>query len=89
MTVFVNIGLGIVAMALLQMFKDSLFADIAKFLFILAVTLAAHSAIPVFLSGQYLDVIYGMTALMASISYLLLVLAILTALKKINRETSQ
>ncbi len=89
MTVFVNIGLGIVAMALLQMFKDSLFADIAKFLFILAVTMIAHSAIPIFLSGQYTDVIYGITALMTSISYLLLVLAILTALRKINQGASQ
>ncbi len=85
-TIFLNVGLGIVCLALIQIFKDSLFADIAKFLFILAISMIAHSAVMVFLSGEYSVFIYGVSAVIVSVSYLLLISAILTALSKINEK---
>ncbi len=85
-TIFLNVGLGIVCLALIQIFRDSLFADIAKFLFILAVTLIAHSAIKVFLLGEYATFVYGVSAVVVSVCYLLLVWSILTTLKKINKK---
>ena len=86
-TVFLNVGLGIVCLALIQIFKDSLFADIAKFLFVLAISMIAHSAIKVFLSGEYSVFVYGVSAVVVSVSYLLLISAILTALSKINEKS--
>jgi len=88
-TIFLNVGLGIVCLALIQVFKDSLFADIAKFLFILAVSMIAHSAVKVFLSGEYTSFVYGVSAVVVSVCYLLLVSAILTALNKINENLAR
>lgn len=85
-TIFLNVGLGIVCLGLIQIFKDSLFADIAKFLFILAVSLIAHSAIKVFLVGESATFVYGVSAVVVSVCYLLLVWSILTTLKKINKK---
>lgn len=84
LTMFLNVGLGIVCIALIQMFKDSLFADIAKFLFILAVGMMAHSVIYVFLSGPYTLFVYGVSAVVVSVCYLLLVSAIWITLKKLT-----
>ena len=83
-----NVGLGIVCLALIQIFKDSLFADIAKFLFILAISLIVHSAVKVFLSGDYMLFVYGVSAVIVSVCYLLLVSAILTALNKIGEKSA-
>lgn len=87
-TIFLNVGLGIVCLGLIQIFKDSLFADIAKFLFILAISLIAHSAVKVFLSGEYALFVYGVSAVVVAICYLLLVSATLKALSMISKKES-
>lgn len=79
-----NIALGVVCIALVRVFAGSIFADIAKFLFILAVSLMAHSAINVFLTGPFTFFVYAVSGLVLSICYLLLVYAVYAALKNIT-----
>ena len=81
LTLGLNIGLGIACVALIYIFDESIFADIAKFLFILAVSLMIHSAIDAFYTGPFAFFAYGVFALIASICYLLLVSAVFSTLK--------
>lgn len=85
-TLLLNICMGAFCVALVRVFRDSIFADIAKFLFILAVSLMAHSAIDVFITGPDTFFIYGISALVASICYLLLVYAVFAALQNMIKS---
>lgn len=80
-----NICLAGAALALSRIFSGSAFATIPKYMLILAGILILHSSADLFLTGAYESLVYGLSALMASISYVLLVYGTYAVLIKISK----
>lgn len=80
-----NICLAGAALALSRIFSGSVFATIPKYLLILAGSLVLHSSADLFLTGSSEFFVYGFSALLASISYVLLVYGTYAVLIKISK----
>lgn len=85
LVLFLNICLAAAALGVTRIFSGSVFSAIPKYMLVLAVSLILHSAVDLFLAGPYRSFIYGLTALIASLSYLVLVYGIYAVLKKISK----
>ena len=85
---FLNICLAAATIVLSRLFSGSIFAAIPKYMLVLAVSLVLHSAVDLFLAGPYGSFVYGLTALIASLSYLLLVYGVYAVLEKISKGGS-
>lgn len=85
LVLFLNICLAATALTLARIFSGSVFAAIPKYMMILAVSLALHSMADLSLTGPLGSSVYGLTALIASLSYLLLVYGTYAVLTKISK----
>ena len=83
-----NISLAAATLVFWRLFSGSVFAAIPKYMLVLAVSLMLHSAVDLFLVGPFGSFIYGLTALIASLSYLLLVYGVYAVLEKISKGGS-
>ncbi len=81
-----NICLAATAMVVLPIFNGSVFASIPKYILVLAAALVLHSGADLFLTGPYESFLYGLTALIASLSYLALVYGVYEVLREISNK---
>ncbi len=88
LVLFLNVGLAIAALVLLPMLSGSVFASIPRYMLVLAVGLIAHVSTEIFLSGPYEFFIFGLTASIATLSYLLLIYGLFGVLKNISENRS-
>ena len=80
----INIGLIIAALRLGQVVSGSVFANIPKYIVVMASALTIHSGVDLFLGGRYQFFLYGLTALIVSLSYLAVMYGIYVVLKRIS-----
>lgn len=81
---FLSICLAVATLVLWRIFSGSVFAAIPKYMLILAASLILHSSVDLLPAGPLESFVYGLTALIASLSYLLLVYGVYAVLKKIS-----
>lgn len=79
-----DFGLAAASLRLARALSGSVFANIPRYMLVLASALIIHSLSDILLSGGYATLAYGLTALIASASYLLLIYGVYSALKKIS-----
>ena len=89
LVLLLNVGLAVAALVLLPMLSGSVFASLPRYMLILAASLIAHASTEIFLSGTYEFFIYGLTASIATLSYLLLVYGLYGVLKNISASRSE
>ena len=85
LVLFLNICLAAVVLVLSKLFSGSVFAVIPKYMLVLAASLLLHSGVDLLLAGPYEDFIYGLTAFIASLSYLILVYGVYAVLNEISK----
>ena len=76
------------ALMLVIVFSDSTFSNVPRYLLILALSLTAHALSEIFLPGRLGFFVYGITASLSSLSYLLVVYGIFIVLKNISKRGS-
>ncbi len=84
--VLVNISLAVATLRLIMIFSGSAFSDVAIYMLVLALSLIVHVVSEIFLSGRLGFFIFGVTATMASLSYLLVVYGVFIVLKNISER---
>ena len=84
-----DVGLGIAALVLVPTLSGSVFAILPRYMLILALSLIVHALTEILLSGPSEFFIYGLTASMATASYLLLVYGLFGVLKNISESESK
>ena len=88
LVLLLDICLAMAALMLVIIFSGSTFFSMSRYLLILALSLTAHALSEIFLSGQLGFFVYGITASVASLSYLLVVYGIFIVLKNISERGS-
>ena len=83
---FLDFGVLGAAVMLAPVVSGSVFAAIPKYITVLALSLIVHSAIGAFLTGRYAFFVYGLSALIVSICYLLLVYGVFSVLRNISKS---
>ena len=84
--VLVNISLAMAALRLIIIFSGSAFSDVAQYMLVLALSLIVHTVSEIFFSGRLGFFIFGVTATMVSLSYLLVVYGVFIVLKNISER---
>lgn len=84
LVLLLNSSLVVTSIFLMQLLAGSGFFNISKYLLVLALALIIHSASAVLISGTLGHLIYGLTALIVSLCYLLVVWQIYQSLRKIS-----
>lgn len=86
LVLFLNLGLAMAAIGLFRILTGSVFSNLPKYVLILALSLIVHASSDIFLSGQFGFLVYGSTAAIASLSFLLLAYDIFVILKNIEES---
>ena len=89
LVLLLDVGLAIAALVLVPILAGSVFAIIPRYMLIMALSLIVHALTEIFLSGPYEFFIYGLTASIATLSYLLLVYGLFGVLKNISASRSE
>ena len=88
LVVLLDICLGMAALMLVIIFSGSVFSSMSRYMLILALSLTVHALSELFLPGRPAFLVYGITASIASLSYLLVVYGIFIVLKNISERGS-
>lgn len=86
LALFLSICLAAATLTLSRIFSGSVFAAIPKYMLVLAGSLVLHSSADLFLTGPIQSFVYGLTALIESLGYLLLVYGTYAVLTKISNR---
>jgi len=90
LVLLLDVGLGIAALVLVIFFLGSAFSSVPRYMLLLAFSLTVHAITHIVVPGKFGFFLYGFTAVVASLSYLLLVYGVFVTLKNISeREDTQ